>query len=78
VREVGSTSACRRCTRVAVDQIIDFEISVHHYGVVAFLGNARYLAGKGLLQLHKRRDNNRLNTTSFQCGVAVVVPDGKS
>jgi hypothetical protein len=65
------------CTRAAVNQIVDFEISVYHNGVVPFLGNAGYLAGKDLLQLQKRRDDHGLNPASFQSSVAIAVPDCK-
>jgi hypothetical protein len=65
------------CTRAAVNQIVNFEISVYHNGVVPLLGNAGYLAGKDLLQLQQRRDDHGLNAARLQRIVAVAVPDYK-
>jgi hypothetical protein len=65
------------CTRAAVNQIVDFEISVYYNGVMPLLGNAGYLAGKDLLQLQQRRDDHGVNAARLQSSVAAAVPDCK-
>jgi hypothetical protein len=65
------------CTRAAVNQVVDFEISVYHNGVVPLLGDAGNLAGKDVLKLQQRRDNHGLATAGLQGSVAVAVPDCK-